>query len=76
LNWASCPAKIMPKFNEEMDKHYGGENQYISYKLEGHKCYLDRANECKGLSQEICGGRPQDWESKHFNKTKNFSKWT
>lgn len=70
LNWASCPAKIMPMFDEEMDKRYGGENLYISRELfkKGYKIYMDRTNQCKGLSQEICGGRPDDWELRHFNK--------
>jgi len=67
LNWSSCPTKIMPRFDEDMDKKYGGENLYISHKA-NKTVYLDRVNECKGLSQEICGGRPEDWEEKHFNK--------
>jgi hypothetical protein len=67
LNWSACPKKIMPRFNEEMDKKYGGENLYISRQA-NKKVYLDRVNECKGLSQDLCGGRPDDWEIKHFNK--------
>lgn len=67
LNWASCPRKLAKLFNEEMDKHYGGENHYFA-KATGATMYLDRENECKGLSQELCGGRPELWEIKHYNK--------
>lgn len=71
MNWSSCPAKLMPKFDEEMDKHFGGENQYIA-KTAGKQVYLDRLNECKGWSQELCGGRPEKWEELHFNKTNKY----
>lgn len=76
LNWACCPRSIMPLFDEEMDKNYGGENQYIAKCIseKGYKIYLDRLNECKGLSTELCGGRPKDWEEKHYNKTLDFKK--
>lgn len=76
LNWSSCPAEMMPRFNEEMDNRYGGENVYISWKLDGYICYLDRMNECRGLSQELCGGRPEKWEEFHFNKANDYQKWT
>lgn len=70
LNWASCPKAIMPLFDENMDKRYGGENQYIARTAyqNGYEIYIDRTNECKGYNQEYCGGRPIDWEDKHFNK--------
>lgn len=70
LNWASCPRDIMPRFNEDMDKRYGGENQYIANiaDKQGYLTYLDRLNECRGWSQERCGGRPDDWEILHYNK--------
>ncbi len=74
LNWASCPRKIMVDFNEDMDKNYGGENLYISHSIDV-PVYLDRLNESKGLSQMICGGRPKNWESKHFNKTNKVNEW-
>jgi len=32
LNWASCPTSMLVKFDEEMDKHYGGENQIFALK--------------------------------------------
>lgn len=74
MNWSSCPRAIMPRFDEEMDKNYGGENIYIA-KTANKDVYIDRLNECKGLSQEICGGRPKNWEEKHFNKTKKYKLW-
>jgi len=67
LNWAACPRKIAVPFSEEMDKHYGGENQYFAYKA-NKPVWIDASNRCIGLSQEECGGRPADWEEKHFNK--------
>ena len=78
LNWSSCPRDIMPRFDEEMDKNYGAEDKYIAKELynKGYKIYLDKFNECKGLSQEICGGRPDDWEPRHFNKTNKWKIWS
>jgi hypothetical protein len=74
LNYSSCPRDYMPEFDEEMDKQFGGENAYISYKAK-LPVYLDRLNECKGLSQEICGGRPENWEKFHINKTNKIQQW-
>lgn len=70
LNWASCPKNIMPRFDEDMDKYYGGENQIIALKAfkKGYKIYIDRLNVCIGYSQKECGGRPDDWEKCHANK--------
>lgn len=67
LNWASCPRELMPRFNEEMDAFYGGENQYIAKKA-GLPIAIDSSNQCIGYSQEECGGRQKDWEEKHSNK--------
>ncbi len=69
LNWASCPTKIAPRFDEAMDEFYGGENQVFAMKAvaRGHKIYLDRSNVCIGLNQAQWG-RPTDWEEKHHNK--------
>ncbi|MDE2098566.1 MAG: glycosyltransferase [Patescibacteria group bacterium] len=70
LNWASCPRKIMPRFNEEMDRFYGGENLWIQKAaiLRGADMMIDRSNRCIGYSQEFCGGRPDNWEEMHSNK--------
>lgn len=68
LNWASCPTKLAPRFDEDMDKNYGGENQVFAIKANAD-IYIDRSNICVGYSQEEVGGRPDDWEEKHFNKT-------
>jgi glycosyltransferase involved in cell wall biosynthesis len=68
LNWASCPTKLAPRFDEDMDKNYGGENQVFAIKANAD-IYIDRSNICVGYSQEEVGGRPADWEEKHFNKT-------
>lgn len=72
LNWASAPAKIGIRFNEEMDKNYGGENHYYAQEAikKGSRIYIDHENRCIGLSQEFCGGRPHDWEERHYNKLK------
>lgn len=67
LNWASCPVKLAVKFDEQMDKHYGGENQYFASQI-NKPIWIDRSNRCIGLSQTECGGRPVDWEERHFNK--------
>ncbi len=67
LNWSSCPSKLLIPFDENMDKHYGGENQYFASKILA-PIWIDRSNQCIGLSQAFCGGRPTDWEAKHFNK--------
>jgi len=77
LNWASCPREQMIRFDEEMDKNYGAEDKYIAMNLykNGNNIYIDKFNECKGFSQEICGGRPKDWEEKHFNKTNKWKLW-
>lgn len=64
LNWSSCPTEIAPKFEEDMDTHYGGENQIFAFKS-GANVWLDRMNECKG---EMHNGRPDNWESKHSNR--------
>lgn len=74
LNWSACPNSKMPKFDEEMDKQYGGENAYVAFASK-IPVFLDRTNECKGLSQEICGGRPSNWEENHINKTNKIQKW-
>lgn len=68
LNWASCPTKIAPRFDEDMDTHYGGENQLFAAKSKAD-VYIDRSNVCVGYSQEDCGGRPESWEKNHVNKT-------
>lgn len=70
LNWAACPRKIMPRFNEQMDRYYGGENQYVAkYAMHmGAECLIDRTNQCIGYSQKECGGRPENWEPMHANK--------
>lgn len=68
LNWAACPTKIAPRFDEDMDAIYGGENQVFSIKA-NTDVYIDRSNVCIGYPQEYCGGRPEDWEEKHINKT-------
>lgn len=69
LNWASCPRRIMPKFEEDMDKFYGGDNQVVALKASrsGHKIYVDRTNQCIGYNQALFG-RPDDWEERHSNK--------
>ncbi len=64
LNWSSCPTKIAPKFEEDMDTHYGGENQIFAFKA-NRPVWIDRLNECKGEMHE---GRPDDWEICHVNK--------
>ncbi len=76
-NWASCPRNFMPRYNEDMDKFYGGDNQYVSYKAEqnGHPTIIDRRNVCIGYSQEHCGGRPEDWETWHVNKRERLQKF-
>ena len=68
LNWASCPADIAPRFDEDMDTRYGGENQVFALKANAD-IYIDRSNVCIGYSQEECGGRPDNWEQNHINKT-------
>lgn len=70
LNWGAAPRDIMPLFNEEMDKYYGGENQYVARKaiLAGASVIIDRQNVCIGYSQASCGGRPDNWEIMHANK--------
>lgn len=67
LNYASCPRKLAPLFEEDMDHYYGGENQIFALQAtqKGAKIWLDRTNECKG---EIHKDRPEDWEEKHSNK--------
>lgn len=68
LNWASCPNKVAPAFEENMDKNYGGENQCFALKASlifKANIWLDRTNECKGLVHE---DRPSDWEQEHLNK--------
>lgn len=78
LNWASCPTKVAPKFEESMDKYYGGENQIFALKstlINKNQVWLDRANECKGLAHE---DRPKDWEESHINKSNRHNeiiKW-
>lgn len=64
LNWASCPTKLAPRFLEEMDTHYGGENQIFALRANS-PVMLDRMNECKGL---VHTDRPSNWEEKHSNK--------
>lgn len=75
MNWASCPAKIAPRFLEEMDKHYGCENQVYALQAtyKGAKVWIDRSNKCIGFSQEECGGRKSDWEENHWNKQNRLS---
>ncbi len=72
LNWASCPAKIAPRFEEDMDKFYGGENIVFALKahLKGSEIWLDRINECKGLAHN---DRPSDWEDLHHNKNNRLN---
>ncbi len=68
LNWSSCPTKVCPKFEEDMDKFYGGENQIFALKalLEFKaEIWLDRENVCKGLVHE---DRAENWERQHVNK--------
>lgn len=67
LNWASCPTKLAPRFEESMDKFYGGENQIFALKahLNGSQIWIDRTNICKGLVHE---DRPKNWEESHVNK--------
>lgn len=64
LNWSSCPSKVALKFEEDMDRNYGGENQIFAFKA-NKPVWLDRLNECKG---EMHSGRPNDWEQFHCNK--------
>lgn len=74
LNWSSCPSKIAPKFEEDMDKFYGGENQIFALKAKlehGSEVWLDRTNVCKGLVHE---DRPENWESCHINKNNRHNK--
>lgn len=70
LNWASCPKILMSYFNEDMDRFYGGENQYVARRAElyGCKVMIDRKNVCIGYNQSECGGRPANWERMHVNK--------
>lgn len=68
LNWAACPTKLAPRFDEDMDTHYGGENQVFAIKSNAD-IYIDRSNVSIGYAQEEVGGRPENWEEKHFNKT-------
>lgn len=71
LNWAACPANKLVRFDEDMDKHYGGENQVFALKVQKqfkNNIWIDRSNRCIGLSQESCGGRPENWEELHANK--------
>ena len=60
----------MPRFNEQMDEFYGGENLYIQKKAmkKGMLMAIDRSNRSIGYSQAECGGRPADWEDRHSNK--------
>jgi hypothetical protein len=78
LNWASCPTSQLQRFDEEMDKHYGGENQVFASKAmkAGSRVWIDRSNRCIGFSQDECGGRPGDWEEHHWNKTNMKELWT
>jgi glycosyltransferase involved in cell wall biosynthesis len=69
INWASCPAKLLIPFNEEMDTVYAGCEKVWAKKISA-PIWIDRSNKCIGLSQESCGGRPTDWEEKHFIKSK------
>lgn len=71
MNWACAPRKIMPRFNEKMDWFYGGENQYVAKlaQLNGAELLVDQSNRCIQYSQEFCGGRPEDWEESHCNKS-------
>lgn len=64
LNWASCPTHIAPRFDESMDKFYGGENQIFALNSKA-AVWLDRTNECKG---EAHYDRPENWEAEHTNK--------
>lgn len=75
LNWSAAPRAIFPHFNEEWDTFYAGGEKLIAYDLEqaGHRIWIDRSNQCIGLSQVECGGRPADWEERHF-KTSNYFK--
>lgn len=77
LNWAACPTKVLVQFEEDMDTHYGGENQVFALKTQA-PVVIDAANKCIGLSQAECGGRPVDWEPKHANKgflIEKLSQW-
>lgn len=69
LNWASCPTAIAPRFDEDMDTHYGGENVVFALKAQqkGAKIWVDRSNRCIGYNQSMFP-RPTDWESRHCNK--------
>lgn len=69
LNCASCPTKLLIPFNEEMDTVYAGSEKVWSRQI-NKPIYIDRSNIHIGLSQEFCGGRPADWESKHFINSK------
>jgi len=64
LNWSSFPMGM--KFDEEMDKCFGGDNVVFA-KASGLTVYVDRINECKGYSTKLFG-RPGGWEENHFNK--------
>jgi glycosyltransferase involved in cell wall biosynthesis len=64
LNWASCPKERAPQFDEDMDTHYGGENQIFALKS-GLDVWIDRNNECKGIAHT---DRRSNWEEKHANK--------
>lgn len=70
LNYASCPTSCLVSFEEDMDKHYGGENQVFALKASIERnadVLLDRANQCIGLNQSIWP-RQKDWEENHANK--------
>lgn len=71
LNWSSCPSSLLIPFNEQMDDCYAGSEKVWANTINA-PVFVDRSNQCIGLSQEFCGGRPQDWEEKHFLK----SQWT
>lgn len=69
LNFGSCPTKLLIPFNEAMDDCYAGAEKLWTRDI-GAPVYIDRSNQCIGLSQEFCGGRPKNWETKHFLKSK------
>jgi len=71
LNWASCPAHLLVEFDESLDTHYGWENEKFALKTKA-PVLIDSSNRCIGLSQEECGGRPANWEEKHWNKTEGY----
>ncbi len=74
LNWSSCPAKIAPRFEEDMDKFYGGENQIFALKAKlehDSEVWIDRTNVCKGIAHE---DRPDNWEICHINKNNRHNK--